>query len=1080
MLKLIMIALAGVIAMCLGYYFLEKSYRVVLSGKRGKQMKELETEFWIMAVLLVAFIARIIAGVSYFGNDTDMNCFIAWGDMIFQDGISNFYTSDAFTDYPPGYMYILYVIGAIRHAFGIVWNSNTSVLLTKLPAILADIGTGYLIYRVGKKYFKNNGAAILAAFYLFCPAVIMDSAVWGQTDSVFTLLIAIMCYLITEKKLIPSYFVFAVAILIKPQSLIFTPVLIFGIIDQVFLEDFHWKKFWTNLGLGIVAILLIGLLMLPFGFQEAFAQYSDTLGSYEYASVNAYNIWTLFGLNWSSQFGTFMGLTYKTWGTVFIVLTVLVAAVIHYRAKNNPSRYYFTGAFIVSSVFLLSVRMHERYIFPALVLLLLAYAMRPKKLILFGYMAVSALSFLNMGYVEFIYDLNNFNAKEPATLWISFGMLVFFGYLIFVAVTQYHGYVSDQEFKKIPSSGGVPSKKHGSQAKKSNKQKKKSAITPSAAVVKMVKADWIALGIIVVVYAVVAFVRLGNMHAPTTPYSIVEQGDVILDLGETKEIGQIWDYLGYQNNPKYNLEYTEDLNSGWTSLYQDAQNEDGSVDDSGCWDAGSVFCWNSTDLNISARYLQITPSANNMEDSIMELLLTDTQGNVIEPVNADDYANLFDEQEEFEGRANVMNGTYFDEIYHGRTAYEMIHKLYCYENTHPPMGKEFIALGVLLFGMNPFGWRFMGTLFGVLMLPIIYLFAKKFFKETWISIVTTLLFTFDFMHFVQTRIATIDVFVTLFIMLSYYFMYCYLQKSFFDTELKKTFIPLGLCGIAMGFSWACKWTGIYSAAGLCILFFAHMYKRYTEYRYAVLHPSGSTEGISHAYIRKNFRPFFWKTIGFCCIFFLVVPALIYILSYIPFSDGSDRGLIAKVIESQKTMYDYHSGLDAEHAYSSTWYQWPIMYRPMWYYSGFDGNLREGISAFGNPLVWWAGIPAALYMVYLLIREKDRKAGFLLIGYLSQYAPWFLVSRIVFIYHYFPSVPFVTVMLGYSMYRLANWQTAWKKRMQTGIYVYVALAIGLFILFYPVLSGLGIEPEFATKYLKWFETWVLVDTWTVIS
>lgn len=122
---------------------------------------------------------------------------------------------------------------------------------------------------------------------------------------------------------------------------------------------------------------------------------------------------------------------------------------------------------------------------------------------------------------------------------------------------------------------------------------------------------------------------------------------------------------------------------------------------------------------------------------------------------------MFDEQDEFEGRASAMNGTYFDEIYHGRTAYEMIHKLYCYENTHPPLGKIFIACGVLMFGMNPFGWRFMGTLFGVFMVPIIYLFAKRFFNKEWISIVTTLLFAFDFMHFVQTRIATIDVFVTL-------------------------------------------------------------------------------------------------------------------------------------------------------------------------------------------------------------------------------------------------------------------------------------------------------------------------------
>ena len=230
-------------------------------------------------------------------------------------------------------------------------------------------------------------------------------------------------------------------------------------------------------------------------------------------------------------------------------------------------------------------------------------------------------------------------------------------------------------------------------------------------------------------------------------------------------------------------------------------------------------------MNVQARYVKISPTEDNYEDSLLELVFLDSNGKKLEPVNRDEYKNLFDEQDEFEGRASAMNGTYFDEIYHGRTAYEMIHKLYCYENTHPPLGKIFIACGVLMFGMNPFGWRFMGTLFGVFMVPIIYLFAKRFFNKEWISIVTTLLFAFDFMHFVQTRIATIDVFVTLFIMLSYYFMYCYLQKSFYDTKLQKTFIPLGLCGVAMGLSWASKWTGIYSSVGLCILFFLHMYRR---------------------------------------------------------------------------------------------------------------------------------------------------------------------------------------------------------------------------------------------------------------
>lgn len=136
----------------------------------------------------------------------------------------------------PGYMYILFVIGGIRSVFHIVQTSTLSIVLTKLPAILSDMAIGYLVYKIASKRMKETGAALLAGIFLFTPVIFVDSAIWAQVDSVFTLFIVLMCYLVTEKKLIPAYFVFAIGILIKPQSLIFTPVLIYGIIDQVILE----------------------------------------------------------------------------------------------------------------------------------------------------------------------------------------------------------------------------------------------------------------------------------------------------------------------------------------------------------------------------------------------------------------------------------------------------------------------------------------------------------------------------------------------------------------------------------------------------------------------------------------------------------------------------------------------------------------------------------------------------------------------------------------------------------------------------------------------------------------------------
>ena len=253
------VAIAGLIAMLLCYKPVCSFIRgkeAAYGGKNGSGKKEsavsygaadAKTGFMIFIFLFaVALLIRLIAAAIYKGNETDMNCFLLWSQSVFTDGLKKFYLSDSFHDYPPGYMYILYVVGAIRALFSWAWDSTASIVLTKMPAIIADMVTGWLIYKIACKRMRETGAALVSALYLLCPMIILDSAVWGQTDSVFTVFMLLMCYLISEKKLIPSYFVFAIGILIKPQSLFFTPVLICGIIDQVFLEDFNWKKFFKN------------------------------------------------------------------------------------------------------------------------------------------------------------------------------------------------------------------------------------------------------------------------------------------------------------------------------------------------------------------------------------------------------------------------------------------------------------------------------------------------------------------------------------------------------------------------------------------------------------------------------------------------------------------------------------------------------------------------------------------------------------------------------------------------------------------------------------------------------------------
>lgn len=1038
-------------------------FRDEVTGDKVLLQKDMKLQMINIGFLLgIAFIIKAIMAVRYEGHGVDMTCFKSWSDMVFEHGVGEFYYLDAFTDYPPGYMAVLWVVAAIRHVFGIETGSDAGIFLIKLFPMLCDLGTGFLIYILAKKRFSEGMSLALTAIYVLNPVIVLNSSVWGQVDGVFTLTVLLTCYLCMEQKRIPAYFIFCIGVLLKPQTLIFTPILIFTIIEQVFLKDFQPKKMVRDLVGGISAIAVMFLLAMPFGLEKVIPQYVDTLGSYEYCSVNAYNFWVILGKNWASQTDKFLFLECRTWGTLAIFAAVGLSAFIFFKAKEDKSKYYLSMAALVSVMFLFSVRMHERYLFPAIVLVLVGFIMKPSRELFATFTGFTLVQFLNVAHVYYYYTEYETTGPEGYTMGVTATATIFvFGYLLYSIFRKGEAVTE----ANVVQGNGAKRKKQPAKARPAS-EKFKFTITPTRVIEKMGKADFIILFVIMIVYSCFALYDLGKMSAPETGWESRQSGDqIVLDFGETTTFSAFYAYLGSFEDRNFNVEISED---GTNFNYV------------GDVKVSEVFKWNDVKLTASegqsetknfeltGQYIRLT--ATDTESTLKELVFKDSEGSFVVPVNSGEYPELFDEQDEFEEERGFRSGTYFDEVYHARTAYEMIHEYYCYENTHPPLGKIFISLGIRAFGMNPFGWRIVGTLFGIGMLPFLYLFGKRLFRKTWVSAVVTILFAFDFMHFTQTRIATIDVYGTFFIIAMFYFMLRYAQTSFYDTDFKKTLIPLGLSGLMMGIGCASKWTAIYAGAGLAVFFLAIMVTRYMEYRVALNNPGGETAGISHRHIIDVFQVNLIKTLAFCVVFFIVIPGAIYVMSYIPFRDGSNAGVWEQMIRNQSTMFNYHSQLEATHPYSSTWYEWPPMIRPVFYYCNtVAGGLKEGISAFGNPLVWWAGIFAFIYMIYRCFRKRDNVAIFLTFGYLVQYLPWMLVSRCTFAYHYFPSVPFVTLMVGYSLYCFIGDNK--KKRILA--YAYCAVAVILFLLFYPVLSGQPVSLDYVNNGLKWMSDWVLV-------
>ena len=1007
----------------------------------------------ILFLFIAALALRLFAAGLSKGFCNDTACFAAWADRIFQVGPAHFYSADIFTDYPPGYMYFLYPVGALRALLHIEYYSTAHLILLKLPAILCDLGCGFLLYRTCSKKFDREKTFFLCAAYLFNPAIILNSSVWGQVDSVYTLFLLILCLSLTARRMLPAFLSFCAGILIKPQMLVFAPVLLIGIIDSVFSNGFSPKKLFQNMAYGLLSLSAALLSVLPFGMEKVFSQYMNTLESYPYAAVNACNFWGFFGLNWIGQDNTFLGLSFRFYGYFAIAATVLLVLFVGFRLKEDSNKYPLLAALLITFVYLFSVRMHERYLYPALVLLLFAVTFLPSKRLYLCYSVFSILHFYNTAFVLFQYDPANYDRRAPLILVVSAGMLIMG---IFLLRTVYlYAFRADSKLLRndfLFQDNAGKSFRYRLPPRPSQKKEHPT------------KADFFAMFTVTFIYSCFALYDLGDTQAPTTAYCMTQGETIELDFGSALSDSTI--NMAYYIAPAHKRSFST----------SDKNGKDANLTSDGELTLNQVFTWQSTDINLHGTMLRLTLQDDSA--AILELVFTDKAGNILTPKNADAYPELFDEQSLLPKRFSFRNSMYFDEIYHGRTAYEFIHGLTAYENTHPPLGKIIIAVGITLFGMNPFGWRIMGTLFGIAMVPLMYLFAKKLTGHRLLATLATVLFAFDFMHFTQTRIATIDVYITFFVLLMYFFMYEYSTLSFYDTPLWKTFIPLGLCGISMGLGIACKWTGVYAGIGLALIFFPVLLRRYREYQYASENPAGSTGGISHSSILKAFRPHVLHTILFCVVFFVLLPVLIYLLSYLPFRDGSGDGFLLKVLHNQEYMFRYHSTLNATHPYSSGWYEWPIIKRPVWYYSSIvtgssgAGGIREGISAFGNPLVWWAGIPAALYMLWLSIRKKDRTAAFLLTGYLAQYLPWFFVTRITFIYHYFPSVAFVVLMIAHSLKQCGNVLS--KRPFTVLLFLYGTAVFGLFLLFYPVLAGQPVEASFVDRFLRWFGSWVLAS------
>ncbi|MDR2203266.1 MAG: phospholipid carrier-dependent glycosyltransferase [Nitrososphaerota archaeon] len=578
------------------------------------------------------------------------------------------------------------------------------------------------------------------------------------------------------------------------------------------------------------------------------------------------------------------------------------------------------------------------------------------------------------------------------------------------------------------------------------------------------KKAFITMLLLSLIFFSVAITNLGATQIPTNSLKIDSTSttgatqEITIVLKEPVFVSQIYFYIKDCQTENSTIKIYTDPSSEWYNFSELVVDY-----------PFAYMSWNSVDIYQLIQSIRLEfLSPINIEISEVALLDQDNQiiTTTISSITGENSANLdfnllIDEQDIVVLPNTYMFDTMFDEVYFTRTADQYLRSQWPYEWTHPPLGKLIISVGIATFGLNPFGWRIMGVIFGTLLVPIIFLLGKKMFNSYIGGFSAAFLFTFDFMHFTEARLGITDTYVIFFSLLSHLFFFIYLNSVLKKGWKNASVVPLLFSFVFFAFGFSTKWLVLFGFLGelafLAIMRISDVVKN-------------KRDSLSRFYALFD-RPYIYV------VAFAAIAVSVYFAIYIP--DMLAGRSLTNVIDLQNAMYSYHAApIGLDHPYSSSGYSWPVIGRPVWLYvNSLPGDMRSTVSLFGNPAVWWTGFIAIISITVFAISKAvydlkkrvlpklELSAAFLVIVFFAQWLPYAFVSRGLFLYHYYVNVPIIC--LGSAYFISKYWKYNWVKLVTL---VYFIAVIALFVLFYPVISGTPTSIV-TTENLRWFDQWV---------
>jgi len=888
-----------------------------------------ERDSGLMVTLLVlGILAAVKLAVMRFfpGFGPDIGSYQAWAGQIATQGPAHTYQEGYFLDYPPGYLYALWVAGLLARAVGA--SGDFYRIIIESPVIVADFALALLMYAFVRRGSRPEMAFVAMLMVALNPALLFDTVVWGQSDSVLTFVTLLSIAAILSREYEIAWGLAAIAVLVKPQGLMVLPVLgVWTMLEADFAT-------WIRSGVGLIAVAVVGIAPFQIGHEWNWIikLYTSTAAYYRETSVNAFNLMALIGGLRQGDSGTLAGISYFALGMSLLVPLYAFVAWILWRGRT-PTHLLFAAFVAIFGFFMVAPRMHERYLYPAIALAVPLALEAPEMLAIFVILSITCL--INLAYI--LHTLNTvvfLDARDGLAMATSaFNVAA-------LALAVYYGVA------RLQDASGATAAVSAFFGRFAMPRQIEDYVDEPSAAPAWIATDTIVISALLIVAAITRFWHLGH------------PAEIVFD--EVHFVAQGRHYL------------------------------------------------------------------------------------------------------------------------HGES----------FLDPHPPLAKLVIALGILIFGDDPLGWRVGNATIGTALVGITYLLGRRMSGSRLAGAIAGAIIICDGMYLVDSHYAVIDIVYLTCAAAAYLLFFKFAQTP--DATERRRILPW--IGLALGLCLASK---LYVPAVTFLLvmgFILYVFAKERPDAAPAAASAGANPGLDiiakpgrasnspvESKAKKNPSPasdligidLFDRTsaifVSLTCIvlgllLFLNGETLAYILLAVlvivalryteivwrirsssaarpwwmpslasilePMSVGAVL-LVGSVAATAylaaflphywlgwwggiEDLFKYYSDVvwyeksvaAATHPYSSPWWSWPLMLRPVAYWQNFPktGDVQT-VWGGGNPALWWGALTAIAITAVQAIERPSLTRSFLVIGYLSYLLIWAWIGRTLFLYHYMAAIYF---------------------------------------------------------------------------